>query len=136
MKSQSFKASSGLAVWCGVLLVFFACCLNGMAQSSTSSVTGTVVDPQGNVVPGATVTLTNAQKNFTRTQTTTDNGSFAFSLIPPGQYQIEAEAKGFILQQRLPVYPEFIPSLIGKQGLLSQKLRTAAAGDGLARRAA
>jgi carboxypeptidase family protein len=95
MKRESFRASSGIAVWCGVLLIVLACCLNGMAQSSTSSVTGTVVDPQGNVVPGATVTLTNREKNFTRTQTTTDNGSFAFSLIPPDQYQLEAEAKGF-----------------------------------------
>ena len=95
MKRQSFKTSSGIAVWCGVLLVFLMCCLNAAAQSSTSSVTGTVVDPQGNVIPGAVVTLTNAQKNFTRTQTTTDNGTFAFSLIPPGQYQVEAEAKGF-----------------------------------------
>ena len=95
MKRQSFRASSRIVVWCGVLLVFLACCLNAMAQSSTSSVTGTVVDPAGNVIPGATVTLTNAQKNFTRTQATTDNGSFAFSLIPPGQYTVEAEAKGF-----------------------------------------
>src|SRR5690349_4927623 len=95
MKSQTFKTSSGIAVWCGVLLVCLVCCLTAAAQSSTSSVTGTVVDPAGNVIPGASVTLSNAQKNFTRTQTTTDNGSFAFSLIPPGQYQVEAEAKGF-----------------------------------------
>src|SRR5689334_4741908 len=95
MKQKSFKASSLIAVWCGVLLVCLACCLSAAAQSSTSSVDGTVVDPQGNVVPGAVVTLTNAQKNFTRTQTTTDNGSFAFTLIPPGQYQLDAEAKGF-----------------------------------------
>lgn len=95
MKTQSFKASSGFAVCSGVVLVFLMCCLTAMAQSSTSSVTGSVVDPQKNVIPGATVTLTNREKNFTRTQTTTDNGSFAFSLIPPGQYQVEVEAKGF-----------------------------------------
>ena len=95
MKRESFKASSLIAVCCGVLLLCLACCVTAVAQSSTSSVDGTVVDPQGNVIPGATVTLTNAQKNFTRTQTTTENGTFAFSLIPPGQYQIDAEAKGF-----------------------------------------
>lgn len=95
MKRQSFGASSGIVVWCGVLLIFLACCVNGFAQSSTSSVSGTVIDPQGNVIAGATVTLTNAQKNFTRTQTTTDNGTFAFTLIPPGQYQVDAEAQGF-----------------------------------------
>src|ERR1041384_4631850 len=94
MKRQSFKTSR-LTAWGGVVLVFLACCFSAMAQSSTSSVTGSVVDPQKNVIPGATVTLTNREKNFTRTQTTTDNGSFAFSLIPPGQYQVEAEAKGF-----------------------------------------
>jgi FO synthase len=52
------------------------------------------------------------------------------------QLRLRTEARGFILQQRLPVYPEFIPSLIGRPGLLSQKLRSVAAGDGLARRAA
>jgi Carboxypeptidase regulatory-like domain len=93
MKRQSSRSSGILSVWCGVLL-FLMCCGSVVAQS-TSSVNGSVVDPQGNVVAGATVTLTNDQKNFTRTQTTTDLGSFAFTLIPPGQYQIEAEARGF-----------------------------------------
>lgn len=46
------------------------------------------------------------------------------------------EAKGFTLQQRLPIYPEFIPSVLAKPGLLSDKLRNAAADNGLARRAA
>ena len=49
MKRQSFIASGTISVWCGLFLLL-ACCITGMAQSSTSSVDGTVVDPQGNVV--------------------------------------------------------------------------------------
>ena len=52
------------------------------------------------------------------------------------QLRLRTEARGFSLQQRLPVYPEFIPSLTARPGLLSEKLRSAAAPDGLARRAA
>ena len=66
-----------------------------MAQSGTSSVSGSVVDPQNNLVAGATVTLTNAEKNFARTQAVGADGHFSFPVIPPGQYQIEVEAKGF-----------------------------------------
>jgi Carboxypeptidase regulatory-like domain len=94
MKRQSSRTSGIISILC-TLLLFLVCCGSVIAQSSTSSVNGNVVDPQGNVVAAASVTLSNAQKNFTRTQTTTDSGSFAFSLIPPGQYTIEAEAQGF-----------------------------------------
>ena len=52
------------------------------------------------------------------------------------QLRLRTEARGFELRQRLPVYPEFIPDVIAKPGLLSEKLQAAAAGDGLARRAA
>jgi FO synthase len=52
------------------------------------------------------------------------------------QLRQRTEAKGFLLQQRLPVYPEFIPSLTAKSGLLSEQLRQAVGGNGLARRAA
>jgi 7,8-didemethyl-8-hydroxy-5-deazariboflavin synthase CofG subunit len=52
------------------------------------------------------------------------------------QLRLRTEAKGFQLQQRLPVYPEFIPPLLSKPGLLAEKLRISTAEDGLARRAA
>ena len=44
------------------------------------------------------------------------------------------EAKGFILRQRLPVYPEFLPAVTARPGLLSEKLKAAADRDGYARR--
>jgi Carboxypeptidase regulatory-like domain/TonB dependent receptor len=94
MKRQSFRVGRIVSVWCAILL-FLACCGSVIAQSGTSSVNGVVLDPQGNVVANASVTLSSEAKNFTRTQTTTDTGSFAFSLIPPGQYHLEVGATGF-----------------------------------------
>jgi 7,8-didemethyl-8-hydroxy-5-deazariboflavin synthase CofG subunit len=52
------------------------------------------------------------------------------------QLRMRTEAKGSMLQQRLPVYPEFIPSLTAKPGVLAERLRTAVGENGLARRAA
>jgi Carboxypeptidase regulatory-like domain len=94
MKRQSFRGSGLFSVPGGALFLLM-CCVSVVAQSATSSVHGSVTDPQGNVVAGATVTLTNAGKNFSRTQTTTDAGSFAFTLIPPDQYTVEVQATGF-----------------------------------------
>lgn len=94
LKRQSPRASGIISVWCGVL-IFLIYCVGVMAQSGTSSVAGTVTDPQGNLVAGATVTLSNAEKNFSRTQTTSDDGNFSFKIIPPGLYRIEIEAAGF-----------------------------------------
>ncbi|MBA3242175.1 MAG: carboxypeptidase regulatory-like domain-containing protein, partial [Acidobacteria bacterium] len=66
-----------------------------LAQSGRSTVRGTVKDPQGNVVPGATVTLTNAEKNFSRTQTSNEEGGFVFNAVPPDRYRVEVESGGF-----------------------------------------
>ncbi|HYO63485.1 MAG TPA: carboxypeptidase-like regulatory domain-containing protein, partial [Pyrinomonadaceae bacterium] len=66
-----------------------------LAQTGTSSVRGTVTDQQGNAVAGATVTLTSAGTNITRTQTTSESGAYTFTAVPPGRYRVEAEAGGF-----------------------------------------
>lgn len=65
------------------------------AQTGRATVKGTVRDQQSNVVAGATVTLTNADQNFSRTQTTNENGGYTFATIPPGTYKLEVEAAGF-----------------------------------------
>jgi 7,8-didemethyl-8-hydroxy-5-deazariboflavin synthase CofG subunit len=49
------------------------------------------------------------------------------------QLRLRTESKGFVLQQRLPVYPEFISAVTATPGLLSEKLRAAADDVGLAR---
>ena len=52
------------------------------------------------------------------------------------QLRLRTEAKGFELRQRLPVYPEFLPAVAAKPGLLSERLQSARDPQGLARRAA
>ncbi len=66
-----------------------------LAQTGASAVRGVITDPQGRAVAGATVTLTSTEKNFSRTQVSSDEGAYAFTAIPPGAYRVEAEATGF-----------------------------------------
>jgi 7,8-didemethyl-8-hydroxy-5-deazariboflavin synthase CofG subunit len=52
------------------------------------------------------------------------------------QLRVRTESKGFTLRQRLPAYPEFVPALISKPGLLSEKLKLARGADGFAKQRA
>jgi FO synthase len=51
------------------------------------------------------------------------------------QLKSRTEAKGYGLRQRLPVYPEFLPAVTARPGLLSEKVKAAADGEGYARKA-
>lgn len=77
----------------GIFMMALGLCV--IAQTGTSTVTGTVTDSQGNVLPGATVVLANPAKSFTRTQTTNESGAFSFNAIPPDTYTLEVSATGF-----------------------------------------
>jgi len=52
------------------------------------------------------------------------------------QLKLRTEAKGYRLRQRLPVYPEFVPTVTTEPGLLSEKVKAAADSEGYARRPA
>jgi hypothetical protein len=67
------------------------------AQSgvATADLAGTVTDPQGAVIPGATVTLRNSNTNIARTVTTDSDGRYVFSAVQPAEYDLTVEADGF-----------------------------------------
>jgi hypothetical protein len=62
---------------------------------TTGQVIGTVVDAQGGVLPGVTVTATSPQMQGTRTTVTDGTGTFRFPTLPPGTYAIKANLSGF-----------------------------------------
>ncbi|MFN2502318.1 MAG: carboxypeptidase regulatory-like domain-containing protein [Pyrinomonadaceae bacterium] len=77
------------------LLISVAFVGTAVSQIGTSRITGTISDAQGKVIAGATVTLKNEGKNFSRTTTTDDNGSYTFTSVPPDVYVAQVEAPGF-----------------------------------------
>ena len=62
---------------------------------NSGSVSGTVTDPSGAVVPGATVTLMSVARGTTFQATTGSGGGYNFSLLEPGSYTVTVEATGF-----------------------------------------
>jgi Carboxypeptidase regulatory-like domain/TonB dependent receptor-like, beta-barrel len=65
------------------------------AQVTTGTISGTVIDPNGAVVPGANVKATNLDTNALKELSSDSDGRFAFTLLPPGRYQVEITAHGF-----------------------------------------
>ena len=65
------------------------------AQLSTAQLSGRVTDESGAVLPGVTVTATQADTGFTRSDVTDGNGSYVLSNLPPGPYRLEVSLAGF-----------------------------------------
>ena len=76
-----------------------------LAIGQSSSLSGTVYDPQGNAVAGATVTATNHATGAARSATSSKEGGYQIPQLSPGTYKVRAEARGFatIVQENVPV---------------------------------
>jgi len=83
------------------LLFFIVALLVGMSRptfaqtSATGALTGTVTDPSGAVIAGATITATNVGTGQSRTVASDASGTYKFSLLPPGNYDVKFSAQGF-----------------------------------------
>lgn len=96
-------------------LAVLLCAANASAQTTTGSMSGTVVDSTGQVLPGATVTIVNEQTREERSGATNEVGLFSFPALQPGPYTVRAELSGFrpiqvtgnivLANQRLAVEP-------------------------------
>jgi len=89
------RVSLFLALTIGVGVFLLANSQPTFAQGETGSVTGVVTDPQGGVVAGAEVTLTNLADNNSRTTTTNDSGRYHFASIGVGNYDLTVTKAGF-----------------------------------------
>jgi hypothetical protein len=78
-----------------IVMLFSAGSGFAQAQASTADLRGQVTDPNGAIVPGANVTARSAATGITRTVTTNDEGTYQIFALPPGDYEISAEAPTF-----------------------------------------
>jgi hypothetical protein len=90
-RGSQYKFTAVIAI--GLLVLVSA--LNGRAQQITGSIVGTVKDPQGAVLPGASVKATNADTGFSRVATTAADGAYRIEYLPVGKYEVEVETVGF-----------------------------------------
>jgi len=85
------KFTNGLLGFAVLLLVSAGACF----AQSTATLSGTVTDPSGAVVPGAQVTVHSLATGLDRQVTTDSAGLYAVPSLEPGDYQVQAKASGF-----------------------------------------
>src|SRR4026207_342838 len=106
------------------LLLAAAMAAPALAQTLTGSITGTIKDEQGAVLPGVTVTLVG--KQGTQTQVTDANGVYRFPALEVGPYGVSAELSGFAkaVRSELVISPnrELTIDLAMKIGALAENI--------------
>jgi hypothetical protein len=76
---------------CASLFLFLSSGLFGQ----TSSLSGTVTDPTGAVIPNASITIVNSQTGLQRQASSDAQGRYNMEQLPPGNYTLTAKASGF-----------------------------------------
>lgn len=111
-------------------LIFTLSALTASAQTSQTTVSGTVKDQNGALVPGATITLVDARTNTERTTKTNDDGFFLFTNVLAGDYRITAEGGGFkkteVSNVKAAVSIPATVNLVMETGQISETVQTTA----------
>jgi hypothetical protein len=91
--SATRRSFPALFFW-SFVLAFLS--VSALAQTSgSSSISGTIADPSGAIIPGATVAIRNPVSQYTRTATSDDAGKFNFPNVPLNPYHLTVNLSGF-----------------------------------------
>src|SRR5262245_12912798 len=92
-------ASKGLRVFALFLSILMTEKV-AMSQLPTGTILGTVKDSTGAIIPGPAITAKNLETSLTRTAVGAQDGSYRFSALPVGAYEVRAEQPGFRTEVR------------------------------------
>ncbi len=93
--SSRFAAKAAIFLASMAIAVCVAASAMGQSQAAAADLSGTVVDPTGAVVAGATVHAKSMTNGITRTVTANSEGNYQFIGLPPGDYEVSADAATF-----------------------------------------
>ena len=93
-KRSSGRRHIGMS-WITASVVFIMAVSVSQAQLPTATILGAVRDASGSVIPGVSLTARNLETGQTRTAATALDGSYRFSALPVGSYEVRAEQAGF-----------------------------------------
>lgn len=96
MSTSARIQAARTALFVTVFLAF----LSDVGAATTGSISGTVTDPSGAVIPGVTLTAINTATGLQTKSTSNDKGFYAFAGLPVGRYDLKIEAEGFTPQRR------------------------------------
>jgi len=77
------------------LLLFLLLVLPLMAQTDRATITGTITDPTGRRVPGATLVITSETTGLERATKSNEAGVYTLSSLDTGSYRVNVQARGF-----------------------------------------
>ena len=89
------KGQIRLKALVGMLVIIGLSFANIFGQEFRGTITGTVTDPQGAIIPGATVAVKNLETNVVNNVTANDEGAYTVPLLLPGKYSISVTSSGF-----------------------------------------
>jgi hypothetical protein len=95
VRTGQCKKIFGRAGWMFALILFLMAAGSASAQLTSADIVGTVTDSTGAVVPGAAVTIVNADTHETRNTTSNATGDFQVTLLPVGRYTVTVKKPGF-----------------------------------------